>query len=410
MNLVCVMECPQCGGSIELAECDRLLPCPYCGVSNYLLTGELPRYLLPTGDPEAEYLQVPYLRFRGSVFSCTENEIISRIVDLTTLGVPDYRFLPFSLGVRPQALKLKFASPGQSGRLLKNLVGAKMVLEKAAHQIGPGASGKIFHQALIGEATSLIYLPLLIAENLISDGVTNDPLVSLSEAGPDFPNGVLEETRGWAPAFLPTICPGCGWNLSGAGDSVVMGCSNCGSFWLPAASGFQALAFATVPAVEEAKVYLPFWKVACQAADLGLNTFHDFLNLTNQTHLLARSGPDQPLYFFTPAFKIRPDIYLRIATILTLSQWQLPAAADLFPAAHFPVTLRPGEAAQSLNLILADSGANKRNILPALGRVEFKSREATLLFLPFTDQGYNLYQPDTALSINSRVLEFSHYL
>jgi hypothetical protein len=410
MNLTCVLECPQCGGNIELGECDRLLPCPYCGVSNYLLTGDLPRYFLPTGDPQAEYLQVPYLRFRGSVFSCTEKEIFSRVLDFTTLGVPDCRFLPFTLGVRPQAMKLKFAVSGHPGRLLKNQVGAKVVLEKAAKQVGPGSSANIYHQALIGEATSLIYLPLRLAGNFISDGVTNDPLLALADAGDDFPNDIAEENIGWAPEFLPTICPECGWNLSGASNSVVMSCANCARFWLPTATGFQAMLFATVPTHSSAKVYLPFWQVEAQATGLELNTFHDFLTVTNQTHLLARSGGDKPLCFFTPAFKIRPDIYLKIATILTISQWQLPAPGDLFPASHFPVTLRPAEAAQSLNMLLVHSAADKKNILPALGRIEFKCRNTSLLFLPFADQGYNLYQQDTGLSINSRQLEFSHFL
>ncbi len=410
MNLICVLECPQCGGNIELDECDRLLPCPYCGVSNYLLTGDLPRFFLPTSDPEAEFIQVPYLRFRGSVFLCTEKEIVSRVVDLTTLGVPDCRFLPFTLGVRPQAMKLKYAGARQSGRLLKNQVGAGVVLDKAAKQAGQGSAGHIFHQALIGETTSLIYLPLQIAENLISDGVTNDPLVSLPDAGDDFPNGIVEESQDWAPAFLPTICPGCGWNLTGAGDSVVMGCANCATFWRPAASGFQPMAFAAVPTVEKAAVYLPFWQVEAQAPEPALSTFHDFLTVTNQTHLLGRSGPDRSLNFFTPAFKIRPDIYLRIATLLTLSQWQIPAPTELFPSGHFPVTLRPAEAAQSLNLILGNSAADKKNIFPTLGRIAFRCGNITLLFLPFTDQGYNLYQHDTALSINRRLLEFSHYL
>jgi len=410
MDLTCVLECPQCGGEIELAECDRLIPCPYCGVSNYLLTGDLPRYFLPVGEPEAEYVRVPYLRFRGSVFSCTEREILSRVVDLTILGVPDCRFLPFSLGVRPQAMKLKFAAPVPTGRLLKNRVGIKAILDKASQRTGTGSPGNIFHQALIGEATSLIYLPLSVAENAISDGVTNDQLISLAGTDDDFPNGMPEEADGWEPAFLPIICPGCGWNLTGADNSAVMGCTNCGTFWLPAAHGFQTMTHTIVPATDESMVYLPFWRVEAHDNRLGLNSFHDFLKLTNQTHLLARSGGDTPLSFITPAFKIRPDIYLKIATLLTIAQWQIPPASALFPSGHFPVTLRPEEAAQSMHLILANTAVNKKAIMPSLSGSEFECRSISLLFLPFIDRGYNLYQQDTDLSINSRLLEFSHFL
>jgi len=189
-----------------------------------------------------------------------------------------------------------------------------------------------------------------------------------------------------------------------------MGCANCAAYWLPSARGFQPLSHAVVPATGKAMVYLPFWRVESRDNEPGIHSFHDFLNLTNQTHLLARTGGDRPLGFITPAFKIRPDIYLKIATHLTIGQWQIPKCTDIFPGGHFPINLRPEEAAQSMKLILADSAADKKAILPALNGAEFESGTISLLFLPFADQGYNFYQQDTALSINSRVLGFSRFL
>ena len=59
---------------------------------------------------------VPYWRIRGIVFSCDEElEVKSSIVDATYCGVGVESY-PESLGLRPQALRLRFATP-ESGIL-----------------------------------------------------------------------------------------------------------------------------------------------------------------------------------------------------------------------------------------------------------------------------------------------------
>ena len=37
--------------------------------------------------------------------------------------------------------------------------------------------------------------------------------------------------------FIAAICPGCGWNLDGQRDSLVLTCTNCQSAWRPGSDG-----------------------------------------------------------------------------------------------------------------------------------------------------------------------------
>ena len=101
-------ECPQCGGRMDLEETDRLVACDYCGVKSFLHSTGLFRFVIGHNAPGREIVYVPYLRFKGSVFSCTIQGVAHRIVDFSRLGTP-FKSFPFSLGIRPQTLKMRFA-------------------------------------------------------------------------------------------------------------------------------------------------------------------------------------------------------------------------------------------------------------------------------------------------------------
>jgi DNA-directed RNA polymerase subunit RPC12/RpoP len=152
-------ECPQCGALLELDEADHLLDCPFCNTKSFLSVTDYYRFVLPHQHDEAELVYVPYLRFRGSVFSCQETTIKHRIVDITHRGTPFSALAP-SLGLRPQTLKLRFASPNLPGIFLKNSLDTEKVLRTVGNY--SGITEKIYHHAHIGEALSVIYLPLVI--------------------------------------------------------------------------------------------------------------------------------------------------------------------------------------------------------------------------------------------------------
>ena len=107
MGLLVKQECPQCGGPVELDETDRILQCPYCDVKSFLFSEGPFRFVLPHQAQNKKILYVPYLRFRGVVYACQARRVNYRIMDITRLAVPIKRF-PISLGLRPQAMKMRF--------------------------------------------------------------------------------------------------------------------------------------------------------------------------------------------------------------------------------------------------------------------------------------------------------------
>ena len=118
MGFLVKQECPQCGGPVELDETDHILQCPYCDVKSFLFSEGPFRFVLPHKTQNKEILYVPYLRFRGVVYACQARRVSYRIMDITRLAVPIKRF-PISLGLRPQAMKMRFVSQKTQGSFLK---------------------------------------------------------------------------------------------------------------------------------------------------------------------------------------------------------------------------------------------------------------------------------------------------
>ena len=111
-------QCPQCGGPITLEEADHLIDCEFCKVKSFLVARDLFRYMLPHKAPEnRELVYVPYWRFKGMLFSCIEDEIKKKIIDVSHQGLESGHF-PASLGLRSQTLKLRFVTPEAEGRFL----------------------------------------------------------------------------------------------------------------------------------------------------------------------------------------------------------------------------------------------------------------------------------------------------
>ena len=150
--------------------------------------------MLPQRAPEGRSLiYVPYWRFKGMMFSCVSDEIRHRFVGVSQLAL-ESPYFPSSLGLRSQALKLKFVTPESKGRFLTphmTLQQAMRIFEKRFNQTLPAPA---IHQAYIGEAASLIYSPIYVKDT-IYDAVLNQPLMKVPPEGFEaahFPGGPPE--------------------------------------------------------------------------------------------------------------------------------------------------------------------------------------------------------------------------
>jgi DNA-directed RNA polymerase subunit RPC12/RpoP len=401
-------QCPQCGAPIELEETDYLLRCPYCNVKNFLFAPGCFHFLLPHKAFDKDIIYAPYMRFKGEVYFCKGTSIGHRIVDITHLGAA-FKELPVSLGLRPQAMKMKFVTPDTVGSFLKCSLRAADVLAKVGRQSLIFGPGKLIHRAYIGEALSLIYLPLFVQNNRVFDGVT-ERLIAKVPQGVEIFDPAIEENPRWKITFMATICPRCGWNLDGERDSVVLTCSNCDAAWEASEGTFIQVGFGTVPARGEHSVYLPFWKITATDKALQINFYADFIRVTNQPRAVQKHWENQAMAFWIPAFKIRPKVFLNLARQMTITQKDFEMEEKIPKKGLYPVTLPQGEAAQGMKITLASAGLSKKKIFPLLPRVSFTTKESTLVYLPFNDTGHEMIQEHMGISINKNALRFGRQL
>jgi hypothetical protein len=408
MGFTVEQECPQCGAPIELDEADHLLLCPYCDVSSFLFTSNYFRYILPNKAPDRDIIYAPYLRFRGAVYFVKGLTIGHRIVDVTHLGL-ELNGVPVSLGLRPQAMKMKFVTPETEGSFLRFSLKAADILTRAGKLSAGNTRDQILHRAFIGETMSLIYLPIYIEGDKLFDAVLNRPISTIDNGIEDLEPDILKNPR-WDMTFIPTLCPQCGWNLEGEKDSVVMTCNNCDTAWEAAEGKFIRVNLLTAPCRDENSIYLPFWKISANTQGLKIDSFSDFIRITNQPRVLGKEWENKGMSFWSPAFKIRPKLFINLARQFTVSQALFDEKETISKKDIYPVTLPHSEAVQSLKIILAVSAVNKKNVFPFLPRVKFSIKGSGLVYLPFRDTGHDLIQEDTGISVNKQGLEFGRKL
>ena len=400
MNLTIEQPCPQCGGPVELAEADHVLICPYCGTKNFLSTS-MPALLLPPARDYAEMIHVPYLRFRGSVFSCADHDIQHQVTDTSLLGVP-LNILPPSLGIRPQAMKIRFATNKLRGTFLKCFHDAGAAVERAGSLQNITAGQTLYHRAYIGETLSLIYQPLYLENEKLGDAITGKPLARLKGglAGLD---KVMEPAPPLDLDFLATLCPQCGWDLDCAGDSVVLTCPNCQTAWQVNGKRFSQVKCVCMDCSDNKALYLPFWKMDVNCRGIRLESFADFAKLANLPRKNQSDWKERKPVLWSPAFKVRPRTFLRLTKQCFTLLEESPGEKKI-PANAHAVNLPQGEAAESLKIILANIAANRKKLLPMLPDIHISATSATLVYLPFDNTGYDLRQTESGISLNKQIL------
>lgn len=412
MELSVGQGCPSCGAAIVGSEGQRLLQCPFCGVRQYRVCSGLNRYVLPDGAPAHipgdGFVYVPYLHCRGSVFSCIGGQVRHRVVDFTHLGAERMvAGLPLSLGLRPQAMRVSLLAGPVPGTFLPLTLQARAIVDLALQRENAAPETgyePLRHEAFIGENVSCLYLPLFLQDDRLHDPVTLRMVAAGVDAAGLRRRGLPFQER-WLPRYLATLCPKCGGSLGGERDSLVLSCPNCHTCWEEADGRLRQLTWRRIASSRKGVRYLPFWKITLGSSGVTLDSFGDFLRLTNQP-LVVRSEHDrEALCFWIPAFRIQPRIFLNLARGLTLSQMRLPPGQATMSGGLFPVTLPRDEAERAIKTVLAETAVNRRDVLPLLPKIDLHPLATELVYLPFNDNGHDLVQEQTSLALAGSTLK-----
>jgi predicted RNA-binding Zn-ribbon protein involved in translation (DUF1610 family) len=408
INFLIEHQCPQCGAPAILEETDRLFTCQYCRVNSYLIANDFFRYVLP--HPAAEDKQIfffPYWRFKGMLFFCGPTGIENRFVDISQQAIATPYF-PFSVGVRSQAMKIRFVTPDMQGRFLKPQQSHQKIFGNFEHRFGKSLPSPIVHQAHVGETLSLIYAPFYEKEKLY-DAVLDQPV---SEVLPeDFSSqDFAEDNLKGHIHFISTLCPNCGWDLAGERDALVLRCRNCNSTWYPSANKLKQLKFAHVPGQGDNTIYLPFWRIKAEISGLQLNSYADLIEVANLPKTVQNGWQDIAFRFWIPAFKVRPKIFLRLASQFTVVQPQKDLIPQLPGNRIHPANLPVEEAIESLKLTLADFMKPRKILIERLTDIQIDAKKFSLVYLPFDEAHHEYIQTEYQIAINKNVLTLSKNL
>lgn len=319
-----VLNCPQCGAEVGLAEDDSVFRCNYChSVLKPTGRNEVQSFYLPpkgtkervgaalkkalservgsVSIEEAYLVYAPFWRVRGLLFQWAfgrryENTLYggTSFDQFKRLRATSYhRTFPafdtallkvFSLGLRAQAMRMwpyNKTKMGDEARVLKQQISLHEAVQQALHTPYPSQGGSkekidILKTQLIGEAYSLIYFPyycfslshgegdgLMIVDALSHKVVKGNLSVSrLMEAS------LLNDTDvPYKPlAFIPFNCPNCGWELPFRPHTRIHLCRTCGMAWQETGGSFREVRYKASVKDEShlgqaAWNYLPFWKL-----------------------------------------------------------------------------------------------------------------------------------------------------
>ncbi|HDH04187.1 MAG TPA: hypothetical protein ENH01_00520 [Nitrospirae bacterium] len=112
-----------------------------------------------------------------------------------------------------------------------------------------------------------------------------------------------------------------------------------------------------------------------------------------------RELEEKRLYFYSPAFKMHPGIFLRLGTRMTIIQPYGESGKEFPKTMPCPAALDDQEAFETVKVMLASMSAAKRKIFPLLPGMEIIPREAALVYFPFNISGSELVHTGYKFSI-----------
>jgi hypothetical protein len=197
---------------------------------------------------------------KGMLFSCLPSGIQNRFLDVSQQAAQSPLF-PASVGLRSQAMKLRFVSPETNGWFIKPVLPFREVmaafLTRFNRHIRRADSSPVPHRRIREPDLRPFYVGKRIMDAVLNQPVSGDLDETFELSG--FPGGPAE----WRIRFIPTLCPNCGWDMQGRRDAVgpslqklrihVAGlkAGQCpGSTW-PICRASE----------DENTVYLPFWRI-----------------------------------------------------------------------------------------------------------------------------------------------------
>jgi hypothetical protein len=172
----------------------------------------------------------------------------------------------------------------------------------------------------------------------------------------------------------------------------------------------KQLKFAQIPGNGDNTIYLPFWRIRADISGISLKSYADLIRIANLPKTVQNGWDDVPFRFWIPAFKIRPKLFLRLASHITVSQPREELIPELPGKQIHPSTLPVKEAIESLSITLADFMKPRKTLMEKFHNIDIDAKSFTLVFIPFNEGHHEFIQHDYQIAINKNVLALSKNL
>jgi hypothetical protein len=415
-------QCPQCGAGVNLSDTDRIFSCPYCK-ANLVVVGQphYAYYLKPSPKAPKDLIFVPYWRFKGTHWTLNRGGVHHNLTDQSVCAA-SFPCVPQTLGIRSQCVTMKFVQPHSEGVFLD----ADVDCENARTRLFPSMSERARRASILlntegagdcgevglpamtafsGEAISLVYAPHFVRDGILHDGVSLSALGSVSV---DLPEWI--DARPMPPIFISALCPVCGWDCSAEHDSLVLLCTKCDKAWIGRNSGLEGMEILISPGHEQGDIHIPFWRFEVRHREFPLATYADLVRLTNLPKVILPDMESQKLFFWIPAFKSNPEIFHRLAKLMTISQKPQEYVTSIPASNYYPVTLPAEEGFKTISILLGDIGLSRKTLLSRLEESSFDSMPGTLVYVPFSSTGGELIAKHLNFAIQSSTLKWGRLL
>ena len=403
-------RCPQCSAPIILDENDHLLTCPYCRVRLYLSFESYPRYCLsPHGDPDSVFF-VPYWRSKGFEFSVKAHGIEESVID-RTWNASRFSCFPSSLGIRPQTQRLRLVEQREKRKLLPVSISPDEPLpqQSLCSPVGrdfPEEEEPILFRSFLKDAFSLIYLPAVEKGGVIYNGIDSSPLGS---APPELSEGESygSSASDFGCRFVPALCPNCGNDLAGEKESLIVFCQTCMVGFSVLNGTLTDIPFLMAEGGSKTATLLPFWRIRAETGGLPLPRTTGRILPGGRMEQFDRGN----FFFWVPAFRINPQLFLRLAHRATTAQLDAgpltpPSEASSIP----PITVASTEAIKSLKLLLILLSPMDRELLLRLNNLSIEVKDAVPALVPFEQTGYELTNRQIKAAAHANAMRYERNL
>jgi hypothetical protein len=139
--------------------------------------------------------------------------------------------------------------------------------------------------------------------------------------------------------------------------------------------------------------------------EVALQSYADLLRFTNAPRLVKPENEKNDICFFLPAFKVHPQLFLRLSRQFTSFQFQIKPEQE-FPERGeiLPATLNFQEANKGVKIVMAELANDKKKIFPLISSVKVQISEFALIYVPFRQIHGEYVQPALQIGINCNAL------